>query len=84
MHLPALRPRPRERIQVGRKISRLERDVIGSRRERDALLKLRDSRDVDLGALRRQVDSLASQDEFIESRLREFVREFETRLEGLV
>ena len=70
----------REKIPLSKSVSQLESEVIELRRERAELQKLRDSRGIDLGTLRRQVESLASQEDFVDSRLDEFVRDFEGRL----
>jgi len=71
----------REKVPLSRQISRLEAEVVGLRRTRDDLLELRDSRSIDLSSLRKQVESLASQDDFVRSRLNEFARDFEARLD---
>jgi biopolymer transport protein ExbB len=70
-----------EKIPLSKAVSGLENEVLTLRRKRDGLLKIRDSRTIDLTSLRRQVESLGEQDEFIDSRLDEFVRDFEARLD---
>ncbi len=70
----------KEKIPISRRVSELENEVLTLRRERDRLLKLRDSRTIDLNSLRRQVESLEEQEDFVNSRLNEFVRDFEGRL----
>jgi biopolymer transport protein ExbB len=70
-----------ERIPLSTAVSKLENEVLALRRERDGLLKIRDSRTIDLTSLRRQVESLREQDKFVESRLDEFVHDFEARLD---
>jgi biopolymer transport protein ExbB len=70
-----------EKIPLSRAVSQLEKEVVALRQERARLLKIRDTRTIDLTSLRRQVESLAEQDEFINSRLNEFVRDFESRLD---
>ncbi len=70
----------REKIPLSRSVSQLENEVVRLRQERDRLLKLRDSRTIDLDSLRRQVESLEEQEDFVNSRLNEFVRDFEGRL----
>lgn len=69
-----------EKVPLSKEIAGLEDDVLRLRREADRLFKARDSRSIALEKLRAQVDSLADQDDFIESRLNEFVRDFEGRL----
>ena len=71
----------KEQIPLSRTVSQLENEVVTLRRERDQLLKLRDSRTIDLTSLRKQVENLRGQEEFIEGRLSEFVRDFESRLD---
>jgi biopolymer transport protein ExbB len=70
----------KEKIPLSQEIAGLEEEVLALRRQRDELFKVRDSRSIDLDSLRKQVESLDAQDEFIESRLNEFVRDFEGRL----
>ncbi len=71
----------KEKIPLSKAVSRLEDEVIAMRRERARLLKVRDSRTIDLTSLRKQVSSLEEQEEFVDSRLKEFVRDFEGRLD---
>lgn len=70
----------KEKVPLSRQVSELEEEVLGLRQKQAELLKVRDSRTIDLGSLRKQVESLTEQDEFIASRLDEFVRDFEGRL----
>lgn len=70
----------KEKIPLSTEVSKLESEVVALRSERDRLLKLRDSRTIDLETLKRSVDSLKEQSSFIDGRLNEFVREFEARL----
>ncbi|MGH0031990.1 MAG: MotA/TolQ/ExbB proton channel family protein [Myxococcota bacterium] len=70
----------REKIPLSKSVSGLESQVLKLRRKRGELQKVRDSRSIDLGSLRRQVESLAAQEDFVNSRLNEFVRDFEGRL----
>ncbi|MCG8590313.1 MAG: MotA/TolQ/ExbB proton channel family protein [Proteobacteria bacterium] len=70
-----------EKIPLSRSVSRLEDQVLALRREHDRLIKVRDSGTIDLTTLRRQVESLSSQEDFVNSRLNEFVRDFESRLD---
>jgi len=71
----------KEKIPLSRAVSKLEDEVLGLRQEQARLLKLRDSRTIDLTSLRRQVESLETQEDFVGSRLSEFVRDFEARLD---
>lgn len=70
----------KEKVPLSREVARLENEVVALERRRAALFSERDARSIDLDKLRRQVDSLAQQDEFVNSRLNEFVRDFEGRL----
>lgn len=72
----------KEKIPLSKTISARENEVLDLRRERDRLLKIRDSRTLDLTSLRKQVESLEEQEEFLNSRLNEFVRDFEGRLDA--
>lgn len=71
----------KEKIPLSRTVSKLEDEVLELRREKDRLLKVRDSRSIDLTSLRKLVASLGEQEEFVDSRLNEFVRDFESRLD---
>jgi biopolymer transport protein ExbB len=71
----------KEKVPLSRTVSELENEVIGLRREHARLLKIRDSRTIDLTSLRRQVESMGEQEDFVNSRLNEFVRDFEGRLD---
>ena len=71
----------KEKIPLSTSVSRLESQVLELRRERGRLQKLRDSTTIDLSSLRKQVDSLDEQSKFIKSRLLEFIRDFEGRLD---
>jgi biopolymer transport protein ExbB len=71
----------KEKVPLSRAVSELEEEVLTLRQQQAELLKVRDSRTIDLGSLRKQVDSLTEQDEFVASRLEEFVRDFEGRLD---
>jgi len=70
----------KEKVPLSRQVSKLENEVLELRQEQRQLLKLRDARTIDLTSLRRQVESMAEQDDFVNSRLNEFVRDFEGRL----
>ncbi len=71
----------KEKIPLSKAVSDLEDEVLRLRQEHARLLEIRDSRTIDLGSLRKQVESLKDQEEFTNSRLNEFVREFEGRLD---
>ena len=68
------------KIPLSRAVSSLEDEVAKLRRDRDRLVKVQDSSTIDLGSLQKQVDSLGEQHDFVKSRLTEFVRDFEGRL----
>jgi biopolymer transport protein ExbB len=70
----------KDKIPLSRAVSELEEEVLTLRQQQAELLKVRDSRTIDLGSLRQQVESLQEQEEFVSSRLEEFVRDFEGRL----
>jgi len=70
----------REKLPLSRAVSSLEDEVARLRQDRDRLLKVQDASTIDLTTLRKQVASLAEQNEFVKSRLNEFVRDFEGRL----
>jgi len=71
----------KEKIPLSKQVAQLEDEVLALRQEQARLLKIRDSRTLDLSSLRKQVDSLKDQEEFVNSRLDEFVRDFESRLD---
>jgi len=71
----------KEKIPLSREIAKLSDDVLSLRRSRDQLMEVRDSRSIDLTSLRAQVESLGEQEDFVNSRLNEFVRDFEGRLD---
>jgi len=71
----------KEKIPLSKSITSLEGEVLDLRREHARLLKIRDSRTLDLSSLRKQVQSLRDQEDFVDSRLNEFVRDFEGRLD---
>ena len=70
----------REKIPLSKEVAGLEDEVASLRREAARLLKVQDAGTIDLGSLRKQVDGLQEQDGFITSRLTEFMRDFEARL----
>lgn len=69
-----------EKVPLSREIARLEEEVLELREKKSELQGARDSRDIALGDLEEQVESLRDQNGFIHSRLNEFVRNFEGRL----
>jgi biopolymer transport protein ExbB len=71
----------KEKIPLSKEIAGLESEVLDLRHERERLFKIRDSRTLDLSSLRKQVESLGDQEDFVNSRLNEFVRDFEGRLD---
>jgi biopolymer transport protein ExbB len=70
----------KEKIPLSKSVHGLENEVLKLRQRRDELQKVRDSRGIDLTSLRQQVQSLGAQEDFVNSRLEEFVRDFEGRL----
>jgi biopolymer transport protein ExbB len=71
----------KEKIPLSKGVSKLEDEVLDLRQQRADLVKVRDSRTIDLSSLRAQVASMEEQDDFVDSRLNEFVRGFEGRLD---
>jgi len=71
----------KEKVPLSKSVAQLESDVLKLRQDRTQLLKARDSRTIDLTSLRRQVELLGEQEDFVKSRLNEFVRDFESRLD---
>jgi biopolymer transport protein ExbB len=71
----------KEKIPLSEAVARLEKEVVSLRRERDRLLEGRDSRTIDLTSLRKEVESLDGHEGFVHSRLNEFVRDLEGRLD---
>lgn len=69
-----------EKVPLSRQIAQLESQVLELRRQAESLYKARDSRSIALEKLREQVESLEDQEDFVQSRLAEFVRDFEGRL----
>ncbi|HKK53418.1 MAG TPA: MotA/TolQ/ExbB proton channel family protein, partial [Myxococcota bacterium] len=70
----------REKLPLSKAVATLEDQVARLRQDRARLLKVQDASTIDLTTLRKQVASLAEQNEFVKSRLNEFVRDFEGRL----
>jgi biopolymer transport protein ExbB len=71
----------KEKIPLSKAVSRLEDEVLALRQKKEGLLEARERQTTDLSALRRQVESLEEQKDFVDSRLNEFVRDFEGRLD---
>ncbi len=71
----------KEKIPISKEVATLEDQVLTLRQEQAQLLKIRDSRTIDLSSLREQVRALGEQEDFVNSRLNEFVRDFEGRLD---
>jgi len=71
----------KEKIPLSKSVSTLEDEVLRLRSERDRLLEIRDSRTIDLTSLEKEVDALEDQEDFVNSRLNEFVRDLEGRLD---
>ncbi len=69
-----------ERIPLSREINRLEDEVIGKRREAERLLRLRDSRTIDLNALRNEVKVREDEVAYLASLLGEYTRAFDSRI----
>lgn len=70
----------REKLPLSQKVAQLESEVAVLRTERERFQKVQDASTIDLSSLRKQAASLGDQDEFIKSRLAEFTRDFEGRL----
>jgi len=70
-----------EKIPLSRSVSALEEEVLALREEHEQLLAVRDSRTIDLTSLRKQVNALKEQEDFVDDRLTEFVHSFEGRLD---
>ncbi|MGB0619028.1 MAG: MotA/TolQ/ExbB proton channel family protein [Myxococcota bacterium] len=70
----------REKLPLSKAVAALEAEVASLRRERERFQKVEDASTIDLASLRKQVASLGDQDEFVKSRLGEFLRDFEGRL----
>jgi len=62
-------------------VAKLESEVLELRREYDRLLKLKDSRTINLTSLENQVKQMKDQADFVNSRLREFIDGFEQRVD---
>ena len=69
-----------QKLPLSKTVAALEAEVASLRKERERFQKVEDSSTIDLASLRKQVGSLRDQDEFIKSRLSEFMRDFEGRL----
>ncbi|MGE9295731.1 MAG: hypothetical protein ACQKBV_05530, partial [Puniceicoccales bacterium] len=69
-----------EKIPLSKNVNKTESEVVALRRQKDDLLKIRDSRTVDLNALERQVGQMGDQVDFIGNQLNQFINEYEGRL----
>jgi len=69
-----------EKIPLSKEVNALESEVVTLRSEKNALLKTRDNRTVDLNSLERQVGQMNDQVDFIGNQLNQFINEFEGRL----
>jgi biopolymer transport protein ExbB len=69
-----------QKLPLSKTVAALEAEVASLRKERERFQKVQDASTIDLASLRKQVGSLRDQDEFIKSRLNEFMRDFEGRL----
>ncbi|MGE9293809.1 MAG: hypothetical protein ACQKBW_09370, partial [Puniceicoccales bacterium] len=69
-----------EKIPLSKEISSLEDQVLSRQREYDRLLRARDSRNLDLDQLKKQVDSMAKSNEYITGLLNEYVRNLEAQI----
>ncbi|MDP0500131.1 MAG: MotA/TolQ/ExbB proton channel family protein [Verrucomicrobiota bacterium JB022] len=75
--LSQLRQETAEQKQpLSREVSDLQEQLVALEGELAQLRRVHDSRDVDLATLRRQVDQLRQQNDFIDDRLREYVGNF--------
>ena len=70
-----------EKLPIAQSINRLEDQVLTERRKLDELLRKKMSRQLDLNKLQEEVDYLHTQNEFVDSLLNDFVRDFEGRLD---
>ena len=69
-----------QRIPLPREINRLEDEVIGKRREAERLLRLRDSRTIDLNALKNEVKIREDEVQYLASLLTEYGSAFNSRI----
>jgi biopolymer transport protein ExbB len=69
-----------QRIPLSREINRLEDEVIGKRREAERLLRLKDSRTIDLTALRNEVKIREDEVAYLASLLSEYSTAFNSRI----
>ena len=71
----------KEKIPLSKSVARLEDKVAALRREKTRLVTVLDSGTIDLASLQKRTEALSDQSDFIDSRLSEFVRDFESRLD---
>jgi len=69
-----------QRIPLSREINRLEDEVIGKRREAERILRLKDSRTIDLNGLRSEVKIREDEVAYLSSLLGEYSRAFDSRI----
>jgi biopolymer transport protein ExbB len=69
-----------QRIPLSREINRLEDEVIGKRREAERILRLKDSRTIDLSALRNEVKAREDEVQYLASLLTEYTTAFSSRI----
>lgn len=69
-----------QRIPLSREINRLEDEVIGKRREAERILRLKDSRTIDLTALRNEVKAREDEVQYLTSLLTEYITAFNSRI----
>jgi biopolymer transport protein ExbB len=69
-----------QRIPLSREINQLEDEVIGKRRESERILRLKDSRTIDLNSLRNEVRIREDEVAYLGSLLTEYTRAFDSRI----
>ncbi|WP_269540432.1 MotA/TolQ/ExbB proton channel family protein [Cerasicoccus fimbriatus] len=70
-----------ERVPLSTEVAELESQATELRREHNRLLKIKDSRTIDLSSLERQVSQLQEQSDFVNRLLNEFIEGFEQRID---
>ncbi|HUG11019.1 MAG TPA: MotA/TolQ/ExbB proton channel family protein [Opitutaceae bacterium] len=69
-----------QRIPLSQEINKLEDEVIGKRREAERILRLKDSRTIDLNSLRTEVRIREDEVAYLGSLLIEYTRAFDSRI----
>ena len=69
-----------QRIPLSQEINKLEDEVIVKRREAERLLRLRDSRTIDLNSLKNEVKAREDEVAYLSSLLVEYTRAFDSRI----